>query len=148
MCPYGCLPYERDERAIRDGARHVASCVKRCSRSCRTRASRRLSARAGHDVAEQRQRPVGEPGEHGETEGHGVGADVGFELGAETGNRLMYLDRRQRSRAFVEHVGRDRREAVQPGRVGGGARGHEQGERHDRHLPMADGPHAQTVRQR
>jgi hypothetical protein len=123
------------------------SCVKRCSRSCRTREVVVSQRRASHDVAEQRQRPVGEPREYGETEGHGVGADVGLELGAEAGNRLMYLDRGQRSRAFVEHVGRDRREAVQAGRIGGGARGHEQGERHDRHLPMADGPHAQTVRQ-
>ena len=96
VCPYGCSPYSSRTNARSATAPGMSrSCVSRCSRSWRTRVEVGFPQRRPHDdVAEQRQRAVGEPAEHREAEERGVGADVGFELGAEARQRLVHLDRR------------------------------------------------------
>ena len=137
------------EGAVGDGRRHVAELRQAVQAQLpHARHIVIVHRRPDDDVGEQRQGAVREPGEDGEAGDDAVRPDVGVELRAEPRERLVHLDRRSIAAALVEHVGGDRGQAVFPGGVGRGAAADQQRERHERHLRVARGPHAQPVGQR
>jgi hypothetical protein len=102
--------------------------------------------RTSDHIGQEPQRPVSEATEGRDTEHRGVGSDVGVELRPDSRERLVHLDRRPAVAAFVEHVGRQRREALLPGGIGRRAPSNEQDERDHGHVRMANGPQIQAVR--
>ena len=65
--------------------------------------------------------------------------------GAEVIDRVGDLERRSRSRAFLEHGGRQARHAVLAGRIVGGAAEHDEVDLRDRHFVQLDDPDRQAV---
>src|SRR5436309_547500 len=101
--------------------------------------------RTHDDVREKHEGASGEAAEHCHAGDRRVGSDVSVELSAETSELLVHLDGRSVAAALVEHVGADGSETVFPSRIGRCAATDEEQERHNWHLRVADGPHAEPV---
>jgi hypothetical protein len=141
--------HEFQKGAVGDGAGHVAHLRQPVQPQLPHPREIRFTQRRSHDdVGEEIEGAAREAAEDGDARDRRVRADVGIELRAETRERFVHLDRRTPAAAFVEHVGGDRGEAVLPGRIRRGAAADQQRERHERHLRVAHGPHAEAAGQR
>ena len=137
------------ERAIGDGARHVADLREPVQPQLPDAGEIALPERRAHDdVRQQREGALGEAAEDRDAGDRRVRADVGVELRAQPRQRLVHLDRGAIAAALVEHVGGDGGQAVLAGGIGRGAAADEQRERDERHLRVVHGPDAQAVGQR
>ena len=98
------------------------------------------------DLSEQLERALPISAENRQTDDRRVRPDVRLDLCAKPGERFMHLDRRPIAAAFVEHVGRECRQAFLSSWIVGRAATNEQHERDQRHLQVANGPYAKPTR--
>ena len=138
-----------EKRAIGERAGHVAQLRQAVQPQLPHAREVVLAQRRAHDdVGEQAERALREAAENGDARHRRVGSDVGVELRAEARERFVDLDRGSLAAPFVEHVRRDRGEAVLAGGIGRRAAAYEQRERDERHLRVAHRPDAQAVLER